>query len=381
MRIIAPLAAQSAWADDAGSSGTPTSAPRWRSNPAAYTDAVSPDATENARPASGSGAAPSFEVLAVAELERRLTDSEWCEAPLTDRSSPLTVVALPEPRTLVIPPSTPRVFVAITPNNAKCSDVDVVLTDTGADLDALARACGRNPAAVTTLVQLLRSTERAALEDALIAESLAYSMLLAGPEFAEWRRARPPTSRHPSSEPIAVEFEEDACTIALNRPEVHNAFSAAMRDALVDVLRPMVASPAPSRVNLVGRGPSFCSGGDLTEFGRSNDPAAAHAIRVARGPGLLLHQLGRRAVALLHGACIGAGVELPAFCARVEAMPDTTFSLPEVAMGLVPGAGGTVSIPRRIGRQRTALLAITGTTIDARTACAWGLIDCVVAHR
>jgi enoyl-CoA hydratase/carnithine racemase len=57
------------------------------------------------------------------------------------------------------------------------------------------------------------------------------------------------------------------------------------------------------------------------------------------------------------------------------AHPDTTFRLPEVAMGVVPGAGGTASIPRRIGRHRTAALALSGLLIDAPTALRWGLID------
>jgi enoyl-CoA hydratase/carnithine racemase len=63
----------------------------------------------------------------------------------------------------------------------------------------------------------------------------------------------------------------------------------------------------------------------------------------------------------------------------VVARPDTFVRLPEVAMGLVPGAGGTVSLPRRIGRQRTALLALTGRRIDATTAREWGLVDRVEA--
>ena len=77
----------------------------------------------------------------------------------------------------------------------------------------------------------------------------------------------------------------------------------------------------------------------------------------------------------MHGACVGAGTELPAFAAHVLARPDATFQLPEVPMGLIPGAGGTVSLPRRIGRQRTAYLAITGSAIDAATALAWHLVD------
>ena len=110
----------------------------------------------------------------------------------------------------------------------------------------------------------------------------------------------------------------------------------------------------------------------------SGDLMRAHLIRTARSPGLLLHGLGGRAVAYVQGACIGAGTELPAFCARVTARRDATFQLPEVAMGLIPGAGGTVSVTRRIGRQRTAWLAISGTALDASTADRWGLVDALV---
>ena len=79
----------------------------------------------------------------------------------------------------------------------------------------------------------------------------------------------------------------------------------------------------------------------------------------------------------LHGACVGAGIEVPAAAARVTARPGTIFRLPEVSMGLIPGAGGTATLPRRIGRQRTAWLAISGAEIEADTALAWGLIDAV----
>jgi enoyl-CoA hydratase/carnithine racemase len=91
----------------------------------------------------------------------------------------------------------------------------------------------------------------------------------------------------------------------------------------------------------------------------------------------LLSDLGTRVTAHVHGACIGAGVEIPAFCARVHATPDAVFRLPEVAMGLIPGAGGTASLPRRIGRFRTNYLALSGFEIDANTAQRWGLVDLI----
>jgi enoyl-CoA hydratase/carnithine racemase len=61
----------------------------------------------------------------------------------------------------------------------------------------------------------------------------------------------------------------------------------------------------------------------------------------------------------------------------VRASADAFFQLPEVSMGLVPGAGGTVSVPRRIGRQRAAWMALTGARVDAPTALTWGLIDAI----
>jgi enoyl-CoA hydratase/carnithine racemase len=79
--------------------------------------------------------------------------------------------------------------------------------------------------------------------------------------------------------------------------------------------------------------------------------------------------------ARLHGACYGSGIELPAFADRVVAASDTRIALPELGLGLIPGAGGTVSLPRRIGRHRTAWLALSGAAIDATTALGWGLVD------
>ena len=137
------------------------------------------------------------------------------------------------------------------------------------------------------------------------------------------------------------------------------------------------ADPEVREIVLRGDGPSFCSGGDLDEFGTTPDPATAHVVRTTRSPARLLAALAERVTVRVHGACIGAGVELAAFAGRVTAAPDAFFALPEIGMGLLPGAGGTVSIPRRIGRQRTAWWALTGARIDAGTALAWGLVDAI----
>lgn len=242
-------------------------------------------------------------------------------------------------------------------------------------------AVERSPQASLALAQLMRLGMTGDPWSGLVVESLTYSALQAGPEHGRWLKSRPPpVDRGRAADEPAVRVERDGTTttLVLDRPEVHNAFGVAMRDALVEALQAIVARAGDGPVVLTGAGPSFCSGGDLREFGRAPDPVTAHVVRTTRSPARLLAGLSGRVRADVHGACVGAGIELAAFARRVVAREGSFFQLPEVAMGLVPGAGGTVSIPRRIGRHRTAWLALTGERIDATTAAAWGLVDDVV---
>ncbi len=242
--------------------------------------------------------------------------------------------------------------------------------------DGMLETCETNPLAATALALLLRDSETRDLTAGLVAESSTYSMLQAGPEFARWRASRPVRSRPPdATETVVLERSSDTLTITLTRPEVRNALSARMRDELVEAFALPLVDLTISVVHLRGAGTAFCSGGDLDEFGSRPDPVTAHLVRLARSPARAIAAVADRVVAHLHGACIGSGIELPAFAQTVIAAPDTTIALPELRLGLVPGAGGTVSLPRRIGRHRTAALALSGRSIDARTARAWGLVD------
>ena len=130
-----------------------------------------------------------------------------------------------------------------------------------------------------------------------------------------------------------------------------------------------------TKVVLDGNGPSFCAGGDLDEFGTAPDLATAHLVRTRAGAARHLHAVKDRLTVRLHGHCVGAGIELAAFATRVVAARDTVIRLPELGMGLIPGAGGTVSIPRRIGRWRTLYLVLDGGVLRADRARAWHLVD------
>jgi Enoyl-CoA hydratase/isomerase len=256
------------------------------------------------------------------------------------------------------------------------ADAFDVRAETRDDLERIVARSEANPLAATALVQLLRGHERRDVEQGLVAESFVYSTLQGGPEFAAWLARQPPARPEvPEHPPVRVARDGARLEIVLSRSTRRNAYSAGMRDALCEALQLAACDDAIQEVVLRGVGPAFCAGGDLDEFGRVPDPATAHLIRTTRSAARLLAALASRVRAELHGACIGAGIELPSFAHTVAAQPDAFFQLPELAMGLVPGAGGTVSLPRRIGRQRTAFLAITGTCIDRDTAARWGLVD------
>jgi enoyl-CoA hydratase/carnithine racemase len=263
-------------------------------------------------------------------------------------------------------PAAPRPWVGLPPSH---------LDDA---LGALRRRIEAQPLAAGVAAQVLRASLQLAFDDALAMESLAYSMLLASAGFGTWRAATPVRQRdHATAPRVLVETGENAVYIRLNRPEVRNAFDAAMRDALCEALAFAAEHPDRPLVELSGLGPAFSAGGDLNEFGSAGDVGLAHLVRTLRAPARLLHAIADRATARLHGACVGAGIEVPAAAGRVTAKRAAYFRLPEVAMGLIPGAGGTATIPRRVGRHRAAYMAICGADIGAEMALAWGLIDAV----
>jgi hypothetical protein len=254
---------------------------------------------------------------------------------------------------------------------------DVVLRDR-VELDPLLAGFAKTPIAALAFVQLLRTSSSTSIYAGLVAESFVYSTLQSGPEFLNWlaaRRRRQPEKPLDRGPACRLERERGRLEITLSRPTRHNAFSRAMRDAFVEALQLALVDSSIEEVVLRGDGDSFCSGGDLDEFGSLSNPAEAHAIRSTRSPAMLITRLADRVRAEVHGACLGAGIELPAFAERVIATEDAFFQLPEVGFGLVPGAGGSVSLPRRIGRQKTAWLGLSGSRIDAQTALAWGLVD------
>jgi enoyl-CoA hydratase len=255
---------------------------------------------------------------------------------------------------------------------------DVLAPEGDPVLEAIAANLEAHPIAATTLALLLRGQERRTVEDGLVAESSAYSVLQSGPEFETWRASRRPARVEGDDAPrVRVERTNDTLVVTLTRPGRLNALDARMRDELVEGLAVAAADTSITGVEVRGEGRAFCSGGDLNEFGSRSDPASAHLIRLERSVARVLARLPQPTTCYIHGTTFGSGIELAAFTDTVVASADTQIALPEIGLGLVPGAGGTVSLPLRIGRQRTMWLGLSGRSIDAETALAWGLVDVV----
>lgn len=254
--------------------------------------------------------------------------------------------------------------------------LDLVVT-AEAEVELLTSAIDQNPLASAVLVHVTRVTLSLPVVAALAVESLGYATLQGGAEFSRWlaEQGRMKSKGSITPEPVVMDRRGTDLSILLNSPENRNALSVSMREGLSEAFGIVAMDDSIERVVVSGAGPCFSAGGDLTEFGTSRDVAQAHRIRQLKMPAQYLAEHAERFCFNLHGACIGAGIELPAFAGYISATRDAFFKLPEVAMGLIPGAGGCVSIPRRIGRHRTNYLAVTGMELSADEALSWGLID------
>jgi len=252
-----------------------------------------------------------------------------------------------------------------------------ILIEHAIPLAVLTKQIATAPRAAATVAQLLRATEGLPPARALPLESFAFAMLQGGAEHAAWSARQTPTTLLP---PGALHMRREDATLhlLLDRPEARNAIDRAMRDALYEAFTLPVLDTSIECVKLRSTGRCFSMGADLAEFGVTRDPVAAHAIRARTLPAHQMAQRGEIYDIHIQGGCTGSGLELAAFAGRLTASPDAWFHLPETGMGILPGFGGCVSIPRRIGRQRAAALMLSGKRINARLALDWGLIDAII---
>ena len=311
------------------------------------------------------------------ELLRKLTDPLSREELSPPHGTQFVLVDLSQDQ-LAIPnqllPVCPVIGLHKAKDKIRDDSVDCYATKN--DLSQILASISSRPIPSAILVHVLRQSLHNDIPSALVLESIAYGSLQKSSDFQKWLSERDEiVPQISNSDCVISSRSHEQLTIQLNRPEKHNAFNQAMRDQLCEILQLPLIDLSLTSVNVVGAGKSFCSGGDLDEFGLVGDAGAAHLVRTSRSPAQLFNLLAPKMTAMVHGACIGAGIELAAFCKKIIAKEDAFFQLPEIGLGLLPGAGGTASLPRRIGRYDTALLAITGKTINSDEALELGLID------
>jgi len=166
-------------------------------------------------------------------------------------------------------------------------------------------------------------------------------------------------------------LEGDIAVLTIDSPPV-NALSAKVRDALRDGFVQAIADPAAKAVVLICAGRTFIAGADIAEFGK---PMTGASLPEAQGQ---IENCPKPVIAAIHGTALGGGFEVAMVAHYRVAVPSAKLGLPEIKLGLIPGAGGTQRLPRLIGPEAALEEILSGTPFSAKQAAAWGVVDRIV---
>jgi 3-hydroxyacyl-CoA dehydrogenase len=162
--------------------------------------------------------------------------------------------------------------------------------------------------------------------------------------------------------------EGDVAVLTLNSPPV-NALSAGVRDGIAIGITQALADPAAKAVVLICEGRTFIAGADITEFGGAQKGASLFEVQTA------IENATKPVVAAIHGTALGGGLEVALTCHYRVAVPSARCGLPEVNLGLLPGAGGTQRLPRIVGAQKAMEMMTSGQHVPAKACLEMGLVD------
>jgi len=177
------------------------------------------------------------------------------------------------------------------------------------------------------------------------------------------------------NEAVTIEREGGLGWVVLTRPGQINAINDDIRNGVPEALRELDADPAIRVIAIRGAGPrGFCAGADIKE---KRGPETAIEVRTRMQGARWIEAIDavqKPVIAAVHGYCMGGGLELALACDIRYATPDAVFSLPETALGLIPGGGGTQRLARVVGPGRAMDLLLTGERLDAAAAKDIGLV-------
>ncbi|MGP4112501.1 enoyl-CoA hydratase/isomerase family protein [Streptomyces sp. 4N509B] len=177
---------------------------------------------------------------------------------------------------------------------------------------------------------------------------------------------------------VAVRFdaEHHVAELVLDRHRAMNALSTELAGHLADACAALSADPAVRAVVLTSTHPrAFCVGADLKERNAVDDAELARQRTLLRAAFNGVLELPMPVVAAVHGFALGGGYELALSCDLIVADATAVVGLPEVSVGVIPGGGGTVLLPRRVGAARAAELIFTARRVEAAEALDLGLVD------
>jgi len=179
------------------------------------------------------------------------------------------------------------------------------------------------------------------------------------------------TNEEVMSDVVSWKTEGDIGIITINSPPV-NALSAGVRQGLWDGMEALVADDAAKAILVICEGRTFIAGADITEFGKPPSGAPLRDVQTA------MEESPKPVIAAIHGTALGGGLETALACHYRCAIPSAKVGLPEVKLGLLPGAGGTQRLPRIIGPKRALDMIIDGNPISANEALELGVVDHVI---
>src|SRR5947199_5646277 len=159
--------------------------------------------------------------------------------------------------------------------------------------------------------------------------------------------------------------------LTVNNPPV-NALSQHVRQGLHEGLKQAIADSAVQAIVIVCAGRTFIAGADITEFGKPPADPSLHSVLD------IIEASPKPVVAAIHGTALGGGLEVTLACHSRVGVKDARFGLPEVKLGLLPGAGGTQRLPRVVGVEKALSMMVSGDPIRADEALKAGLIDEIV---
>ena len=167
---------------------------------------------------------------------------------------------------------------------------------------------------------------------------------------------------------VTTERHDDVLVLVVNNPPV-NALSWHVRQGIADGIEAGLNDAGVKAIVLRCDGATFIAGADITEFGKAPQGPDFNAVLN------LIEKAGKPVVAAIHGTALGGGLETTLVCHYRVAVPSAKLGVPEVKLGLLPGAGGTQRLPRLVGIEQAAIMCSSGDPISAKKALEVGLID------